>query len=157
MSALVKQLSHKLKQTNNVLTTAESCTGGMIAAAITDLSGSSAIFDRGFVTYSNQSKMDLLAVPNETLSQHGAVSKQTASYMAQGALKNAQATIAVSVTGIAGPTGNTPDKPVGLVFIGLAQTGKPTIVIKNIFKGDRASIRQQTVETAFELILEHLD
>jgi len=153
MSALAKQVFEKLQSTNNILVTAESCTGGIIAAAITDLSGSSAIFDRGFVTYSNEAKMDHLGVQPETLEQFGAVSEQTAIEMANGALKNSNATIAISVTGIAGPTGGSNEKPIGLVYIGLIKKGYEAIVLKNNFDGDRASIREQTCDKAFELIL----
>ena len=154
MSALAKQVFEKLQSTKNILVTAESCTGGMIAAAITDLSGSSAIFDRGFVTYSNDAKMDHLGVQPQTLEQFGAVSEQTAIEMANGALKNSSATIALSVTGIAGPTGGSKDKPVGLVYIGLAKKNAETIIMKNNFNGDRASIREQTRDKALKMILE---
>jgi len=156
MSELVKKVSATLAKTNNILVTAESCTGGMIAAAITNLSGSSSIFDRGFVTYSNEAKMDSLGVNAETLEKYGAVSEQTAKEMAEGALKNSNATIAISVTGIAGPTGGSKEKPVGLVYIGLCKQDESPIAIKNIFDGNRSEVREQTVETALKLILENL-
>lgn len=156
MSALVEQVSHKLLNSQNVLVTAESCTGGMIAAALTNISGSSAFFDRGFVTYSNQSKIDCLGVNANALDQYGAVSIQVAKEMVYGALKNSQATIAISVTGIAGPTGGSKEKPVGLVYIGFCKRGENAIAIENFFKGDRSSVRQHTQDAAFNLILDHL-
>ncbi len=156
MSVLVNQVSQKLLETQNILVTAESCTGGMIAAALTDIAGSSAFFDRGFVTYSNQSKIDSLGVSSNTLDIYGAVSEQTAKEMAQGALIYSQATIAISVTGIAGPTGGTKEKPLGLVYIGLCKKGQNAIVTKNNFDGDRCSVRTQTMNAVFNLILNHL-
>ncbi len=156
MSALVKEVSHKLLETQNIVVMAKSCTGGMIASALTDIAGSSAFFDRGYITYSNQSKMDCLGVSFETIEKFGAVSKQTAKEMAKGALQNSQATLAISVTGIAGPTGGSVEKPVGLVYIGIYQKDKDVLVIENIFDGDRSSVRAQTMETVFNLILKHL-
>ncbi len=156
MHSLVEELSLLLAQKNMRLVTAESCTGGMIAAAMTDRSGSSSIFDRGFITYSNQSKSDLLGVNVQTLEIFGAVSESTAKEMAEGALRHSQADIAVSVTGIAGPTGGTDEKPVGLVYIGIAIKDKSAHVTKNLFEGDRTTIRQATVEKALELLIEKL-
>ncbi|MEM7617947.1 MAG: CinA family protein [Pseudomonadota bacterium] len=156
MSALVEQVNQKLAETDNILVTAESCTGGLIAAAITELSGSSSVFDRGFVTYSNEAKIANLSVSPETLHRYGAVSEQTAKEMALGALNNSHGTIAISVTGIAGPTGGSDEKPVGLVYIGLCKKDEEPIAIKNNFDGDRTSVRTQTVETALNLILENL-
>lgn len=157
MHSLVEELSLLLFQKNMIMTSAESCTGGLIGAAITERAGSSALYDRGFITYSNQSKMDLLGVRPETLEKFGAVSEQTAAEMAQGALKNSAAHIAVSVTGIAGPSGGSTEKPVGLVYIGIALKNGGTHVIKNQFDGDRTSIRQATVEKALELLIERLE
>ncbi|MEM6812389.1 MAG: CinA family protein [Pseudomonadota bacterium] len=156
MQDLAKQAFDALKNHKAILATAESCTGGMIAAAITDFSGSSEIFDRGFVTYSNQAKMDLLAVKTETLEMHGAVSEQTAQEMAEGALQNSLATIAISVTGIAGPTGGSPEKPVGLVYMGLALKDQETKIFKLNFDGDRHAVRVQTRGEAFKQIVESL-
>ena len=156
MHSLVEELSLLLTQKNMRLVTAESCTGGMIAAAMTDRSGSSSVFDRGFITYSNQSKSDLLGVNYQTIEMFGSVSESTAKEMAEGALNNSQAEIAVSVTGIAGPTGGTDEKPVGLVYIGIAIHNKPAHVVKNLFEGDRTTIRQATVEKALELLIEKL-
>ncbi len=138
--------------------TAESCTGGMIIAALTDIPGSSAMVDRGFVTYSNEAKMEMLGVPAATLDAHGAVSSQTAREMADGALKRSRADIALAVTGIAGPNGGSPEKPVGLVWFGLAMTGRPTLVEERIFddKG-RDSIRRETVRHALAMGLVALE
>ena len=135
------------------VTTAESCTGGLIAASLTEIAGSSDVFERGFVTYSNQSKTELLGVPADLITQSGAVSEAVARAMAEGALAHARADIAVAVTGIAGPGGGTADKPVGLVFIGAAKRSNPTIVERHVFAGDRAEIRRATVQRALELLL----
>lgn len=136
------------------LVTAESCTGGMIAAAMTDRSGSSAVFERGFVTYSNESKMEELGVQPSTIESFGAVSSQCAIEMAQGALRSSCADIAISVTGIAGPTGGLPEKPVGLVFIGIATRNKTPHAFKHIFDGNRTAVRQQSVETALKHLID---
>jgi len=138
---------------NLKVTTAESCTGGLIAASLTEIAGSSDVFERGFVTYSNQSKTELLGVPADLITQSGAVSEPVARAMAEGALAHARADIAVAVTGIAGPGGGTADKPVGLVFIGAAKRSNPTIVERHVFPGDRAEIRRATVQRALELLL----
>lgn len=156
MHSLVEELSLLLVNSRLMLVTAESCTGGMIAAAMTDRPGSSSSFERGFVTYTNDSKIELLGVRSETLAQFGAVSEQTAAEMAEGALKNSRAHIALSVTGIAGPTGGSADKPVGLVYIGIARKDMETQVVRNLFDGDRASIRQATVEKSLELLIEKI-
>lgn len=154
MHSLVEELSLILTEKNLRLVTAESCTGGMVAAGMTDRSGSSSVFERGYVTYSNEAKIEELGVKSETIETYGAVSEQTAAEMAQGALKNSHADIALSVTGIAGPNGGTKEKPVGLVYIGIAFQNRPPIVVKNNFDGDRTSIRQATVEKALELLIE---
>jgi nicotinamide-nucleotide amidase len=135
-----------------MLATAESCTGGLIAAALTAIAGSSDVVDRGFVTYSNEAKHDLVGVPMELIARHGAVSEEVARAMAEGALARSRAGIAVSVTGVAGPGGGTPDKPVGLVCFGLASRNRPVHTERRIFPGDRAEIRAATVEYAFSLI-----
>ncbi len=131
--------------------TAESCTGGLIASAMTAVAGASAWFDRGFVTYTNAAKQSMLGVREETLQKFGAVSKETASEMALGAMAHSGAQLAVSVTGLAGPGGGTPEKPVGTVCFGFAQslTGFPqcTTVVKH-FTGDRAAVRRQSVSFA---------
>lgn len=132
--------------------TAESCTGGMIIALLTDIPGSSSMVDRGFVTYSNEAKMEMLGVGGETLNAYGAVSEQTALEMAAGALKHSRAGIALAVTGIAGPDGGSAEKPVGLVWFGVAVAGKPAFAEKRLFDNNgRDYVRRQTVRTALEL------
>ena len=130
----------------------------MISAAITEVSGASDVFDCGFVTYSNQAKVRMLGVNVATLAAHGAVSEQVAHEMAEGALRSSHAHIAVAVTGIAGPGGATPGKPVGLVYIAVAnaKTGQSDVK-KNIFTGDRSAVRLSTVETALNILKEQLD
>lgn len=150
---LAKEVFEALKAQNLKLATAESCTGGMISAAITDIPGSSSVLDRGFVTYSNDAKMDMLNVSRGTLEEHGAVSAECAIQMANGALNNSLADIAVSVTGIAGPDGGNNEKPVGLVYFGLAQKGLETESFKEIFDGDRSEIRIQARDYALKLLM----
>ncbi len=135
-----------------MLATAESCTGGLIAAALTAIAGSSDVVDRGFVSYSNQAKQELLGVPGDLIVQHGAVSEEVARAMAEGALACSCAHRAVSVTGVAGPGGGTATKPVGLVWFGLARRDGLTETQHHIFPGDRTAIRAATVDTALEMI-----
>lgn len=149
MNLSAKILSTLLRSKSFKLATAESCTGGMISAAMTDLSGSSDVFDRGFVTYSNQAKINMLGVLPKTLDLYGAVSEETVREMAAGALKNSLADISIAVTGIAGPTGGTEQKPVGLVYIGVANKDR-LYAFKHIFKGNRSEVRQQTVNSALQ-------
>jgi nicotinamide-nucleotide amidase len=140
-----------------MLATAESCTGGMIAAALTDIAGSSDVVDRGFVTYSNEAKVAMLGVAEATLAAHGAVSRETALEMAAGALANSRAGIALSVTGVAGPGGGSVEKPVGLVWFGLAMSGRETTAERLQFEDrGRAFIRGESVRTALEMALEAL-
>ncbi|HET6610072.1 MAG TPA: CinA family protein [Rhodopila sp.] len=139
-----------------MLATAESCTGGLIAAALTAIAGSSDVVDRGFVTYSNEAKNEVIGVPLPLIEAHGAVSQQVAAAMAEGALARSQAAIVVAVTGVAGPGGGTAEKPVGLVWFGLARTGSPAITDRQIFPGDRAEIRAATVAHALKMIRESL-
>ena len=137
--------------------TAESCTGGMIIAHLTDIAGSSAVVDRGFVTYSNEAKMDMLGVKAATLEAFGAVSSETALEMAAGALAHSRAAIALAVTGIAGPDGGSAEKPVGLVWFGLALKDQPAISAHRIFENrGRDFIRRETVRHALEMGLEAL-
>jgi nicotinamide-nucleotide amidase len=138
------------------LATAESCTGGLIAATLTAIAGSSDVVERGFVTYSNEAKTELLGVSAALLARHGAVSEAVALAMAEGALSRSRADIAVSVTGIAGPGGSTPAKPVGLVHLGCARRGRATILEQRVFPGDRAAVREQSVALAFALIRRQL-
>ncbi len=137
--------------------TAESCTGGLIIAALTDIPGSSSMVDRGFITYSNDAKMEMIGVSAATLDAHGAVSLQTAQEMAAGALARSHAGIAMAVTGIAGPDGGSEEKPVGLVWFGLAVKGKAVITEKRIFDNrGRDFIRRETVRHALEMGLKAL-
>ncbi len=139
------------------VSTAESCTGGLIAAALTDIAGSSIVVDRGFVSYSNEAKMEMLGVAEATLSVHGAVSAETAYEMAAGALSRSKATMAIAVTGIAGPGGGSEEKPVGLVWFGLAARGAEPMAVQRLFEPkSRDHVRQQTVRTALELMLAKL-
>lgn len=151
MLALEKRVVEELKKYDLTLVTAESCTGGMIGARIANVPGASEVFYGGFITYSNEMKQKIIKVSKKTLKKHGAVSKQTAKEMAKGAAKQGNAKIAVSVTGIAGPDGGTPEKPVGLVYIGCYIHGKVKVKKCN-FSGDRQKIREQTVEMALQII-----
>ena len=134
------------------LTTAESCTGGLISALITEIAGSSDVFTHGFVTYANAAKTSMVGVPASLIAQHGAVSESVARAMAEGALDTSVASIAVAVTGVAGPSGGSPEKPVGLVHIAVARADGETIHQRHVFSGDRSSVRLQTVEAALALI-----
>ena len=133
------------------LATAESCTGGLIAAALTAIAGSSSVVLAGFVTYANDAKHKMVGVRQETLAAHGAVSEEVAGEMAEGAQARAGVSLALSCTGIAGPGGATPGKPVGLVFIGCAREGAATIVERHVFPSDRAAVRAATVAAALDL------
>lgn len=157
MQDLVESLSMKLKGLGLMLATAESCTGGLIAAAMTDRPGSSAVFERGFVTYSNDAKTELLDVPKDMLMKHGAVSAQVATAMVKGAIAHSRAELAISVTGIAGPDGGTDAKPVGLVYIGFGDKAGVVEVAEHRFKGDRDNIRKQTVEAALKHMIKFVD
>ena len=150
-----REIVEKLIERGIVVATAESCTGGLISSTITDVPGSSAIFGYGMVTYSNEAKMKILGVKEDTLKQFGAVSKETAYEMAEGLKKVSSADVAISVTGIAGPGGGSEEKPVGLVYMGIA-TKEGIFTKKNLFNGDRDEIRKQTVHTALNLIAEKL-
>jgi nicotinamide-nucleotide amidase len=165
-SPTVTPLASALLQRGWMMATAESCTGGMISAACTDLAGSSQWFERGFVSYSNEAKHDMLGVPKALIEQHGAVSEAVAQAMVLGALKKSQAQVALAVTGIAGPTGGSPAKPVGTVCFawGLPTDGGPTIGAETVwvkvqtchFEGDRTAVRQGTLTHALEQLLELL-
>ena len=153
--SLAKDIVERASAAGIVIATAESCTGGMISAAITDIAGSSRVLDRGFVTYSNAAKMDMLGVSAETLDTHGAVSEQVAAEMAAGALKHSNATLSVSVTGIAGP-GGSDFKPEGRVCFGIAT--KDGVETQQVDFGPlaRAGVRNATVSHAMDLLLEKL-
>jgi nicotinamide-nucleotide amidase len=145
---LAQQLGWLLKSKEKKIVTAESCTGGWIAQIITEVSGSSTWFDRGFVTYSNTAKMQMLGVKPETLDKYGAVSAQTATEMVNGALAYSDADCAIAVTGIAGPDGGTAQKPVGTVFVAWAYKNQEVKVVEKKLTGNRHQIRRQTVKIA---------
>lgn len=148
----VQTLAARLRVRGWRLTTAESCTGGLVAAACTALAGSSEWFDRGFVTYSNEAKQELLGVPRTLIDTHGAVSEPVARAMAEGALARSGADLAVSVTGIAGPGGATPGKPVGTVWLGWCCRGAVSLAQRLQLPGDRAAVRAQTVAAALQCL-----
>ena len=152
---LCGQLADFLLERQWKLTTAESCTGGLIAAACTELSGSSNWFERGFVTYSNEAKTELLDVDADLIARHGAVSEAVVRAMAQGALQHSRAHIALAVTGVAGPTGGSAEKPVGTVWFGWAGAQGTTSALRR-FDGDRAAIRAATVNFALSTLLTQL-
>ena len=152
---LCRLLADLMLKNHCFLTTAESCTGGLIAAACTDLAGSSKWFDRGFVTYSNAAKTQMLGVDEALIEQFGAVSEQVAIAMAQGAVKHSAAQVSVAVTGVAGPSGGSVEKPVGTVWIGWCVNGQTTTKLCQ-FDGDRAMVRALTVQQALHGLIERL-
>jgi nicotinamide-nucleotide amidase len=156
-SDLANALLQACQQRGIMLATAESCTGGMIIAALTDIAGSSAVVDRGLITYSNEAKMEMLGVSAATLQAHGAVSRETVLEMTAGALARSRAGLALAVTGIAGPGGGSPEKPVGLVWFGVALRGGPVAAELNMFADNgRDFIRRETVRHALEIGLRAL-
>ncbi|MGC9493661.1 nicotinamide-nucleotide amidase [Vibrio genomosp. F10] len=155
--SLSKQVGQLLFDRKQILVTAESCTGGGVATAITDIAGSSSWFDRAFVTYSNEAKVEMLGVQTQTLEQYGAVSEQVVMEMVTGALTHSNATIAVSISGIAGPGGATEDKPVGTVCFAWADTSGWTKIDTVHFDGDRSSVRSQAVEYALQTLVGYLN
>ncbi len=152
IAADVESLAAALKSRGWMLATAESCTGGLIAAACTDLAGSSDWFERGVVSYSNEAKTELLGVPAELIAQHGAVSGEVVRAMADGIVSRSRAHIAVAVTGIAGPGGGSQAKPVGTIWIAIALRGQPAAATLLQLKGDRSAVRQQTVAWAMRAL-----
>jgi nicotinamide-nucleotide amidase len=140
------------RRANLKIATAESCTGGLIAGCLTEIAGSSDVVERGFVTYSNEAKIEMLGVPKMLITLHGAVSEQVARAMAEGALARSLADITISVTGVAGPGGGTKEKSVGLVHFACAGRGRPTVAHHEVFPGDRAAVRDATVQTAFAIL-----
>ncbi|HEU4922338.1 MAG TPA: CinA family protein [Burkholderiales bacterium] len=156
MENLAKRVGERLAASGQVLAIAESCTGGWVAQAVTAIAGSSDWFDRGFVTYSNDAKQEMLGVRVDTLARHGAVSEHTAREMAQGALARSKATVTLAVTGVAGPGGGSAEKPVGMVCF--AWASRQTTRTETIhFSGDRESVRRQSVIHALEGVLKGLD
>ncbi len=159
-SEIVQQLADVLLEKNIKIVTAESCTGGMLSSVLTDLPGSSQWFDRGFIVYSNEAKVKMLGVSEKILEKFGAVSAECAEAMALGALNNSSSMVAISITGIAGPSGGSTEKPVGLVYFGLSMKSEndKTIVKskKQIFQGSRSDIRQASVLFALSSITDFL-
>ena len=156
LSVLAKQLGVTLQEQGKLLALAESCTGGMVAQAVTSVAGSSVWFDRGFVTYSNQAKVEMLGVSNATLNKYGAVSEETATEMALGVINNSHADIAGSITGIAGPTGGSAEKPVGTVCFAWATKNKCLVNVTKHFQGNRQEIREQASRVMLEGLLKML-
>jgi nicotinamide-nucleotide amidase len=154
--ALAAQLASLLQAQGRMLATAESCTGGMISAACTDLAGSSNWFERGFVTYSNEAKTELLGVDAALVAKHGAVSEEVARAMASGAIGRSRAQVSIAVTGVAGPTGGSAAKPVGTVWFGFALPGRLVSEVRR-FDGDRAAVRSAAVRHALQRLLELLN
>ncbi|MAE51313.1 MAG: damage-inducible protein CinA [Micavibrio sp.] len=157
MQDLVEHLSILLAEKGWKIVAAESCTGGLLAAAITHRPGSSQIFERGFVTYSNEAKMECLGVSAETLEKYGAVSDQTAEEMALGALKHSKADLAISITGIAGPDGGSHNKPVGLVYFGYALKGGSSGSLHENYRGNREQIRGKAAAMALKSMISVLE
>jgi nicotinamide-nucleotide amidase len=150
---LAEQVLTRCREKKLMLATAESCTGGLIAGALTEIAGSSDVVERGFVTYSNRAKNEMLGVAAPLIAWHGAVSAEVARAMATGALAHAPVELAIAVTGIAGPGGGSPDKPVGLVHLAVARRGEKVQNEHQVFPGDRTAIRQATVLRALEMLL----
>ena len=155
-TSLAEQVGQVLLQQKLMLVTAESCTGGGVAYAVTSVSGSSQWFDRGFVTYTNHSKQQLLGVRTDTLAQYGAVSEATVREMAEGALQRSEAQVALSISGIAGPGGATLDKPVGTVCFGWAVADQPVWSCIEHFRGNRQQVREQAIQRALQGVLDGL-
>lgn len=154
---LIDRIAVALIRRRERIGTAESCTGGLVAAACTSLSGSSAWFERGVVSYSNEAKAELLGVPKGLIALHGAVSAEVAEHMARGLLAHAPIDWALSVTGIAGPSGGSADKPVGTVWLALVHAGRPARVWRDNFGGDRHAVRAQTVRAGLMALCEALE
>jgi nicotinamide-nucleotide amidase len=150
--AAVERLLALCRSRTLMIATAESCTGGLLAGALTDIAGSSDVFERGFATYSNEAKAEILGVPWALIQTKGAVSAEVARAMADGALARSRATLSAAITGVAGPGGGSAAKPVGLVFIAAARRGRDTVVERHQFAGDRASVRTQSVHAALALL-----
>ncbi len=157
ISQLSTQLGAALRQRGLLLVTAESCTGGWVAEAVTSIAGSSEWFERGFVSYSNLAKQEMLGVSSQVLTEFGAVSEQTAVEMANGALRNSRAQLALAITGIAGPGGGSLEKPIGLVCFAWALEGKGVNSLSCRFDGDRELVRKQAVVQALQGALDLLD
>lgn len=157
MQELVDKLANKLIEKKMMIATAESCTGGLLSSALVRKEGASKYFERGFITYSNESKQEQLDVPKNTIILQGAVSNETAEAMAIGALNNSNAQISVAITGVAGPDGGKEEKPVGTVFFGFAVKGASSISAHNNFEGTRQQIQEQAVIVALKTLITILD
>ncbi|MCZ7563405.1 MAG: CinA family protein [Burkholderiales bacterium] len=157
LDALARAVGACLKAAGGVLATAESCTGGWVAQAVTSVAGSSQWFDRGFVTYSNDAKQEMLGVSGETLARHGAVSEEAAREMALGALARSRADVVLAVTGVAGPAGGTAAKPVGMVCFAWARRGGAPRTETRRFNGDREQVRRESVAAALQGVLRCLE
>ena len=157
LQALARRVGERLEAAGEMLATAESCTGGWVAKVVTDIAGSSGWFDRGFVTYTNTAKQEMLGVPEPLLARHGAVSEPVVRAMAEGALDHSRATRSLAVSGIAGPTGGTPEKPVGLVWFAWAHDDGGSVRLSSahrVFSGDREAVRRQAVAAALTGLLD---
>ncbi|MBN9079527.1 MAG: damage-inducible protein CinA [Rhizobiales bacterium 65-79] len=158
LKPLTERVLKACKHRKCLVATAESCTGGLIVAQMTQIPGASSYVDRGFVTYSNDAKIEMLGVSPDTLEKYGAVSRETALEMAAGALRHSHAGVAIAVTGIAGPDGGSKEKPVGLVWFGLAVSGRPTYAEHRIFENKgREFVQHETVRHALEMTLAALE
>jgi nicotinamide-nucleotide amidase len=160
LDRVANRVGNALHASHSMLTTAESCTGGWVAKILTDIPGSSSWFDRGFVTYTNQAKQDMLGVGADLLEQHGAVSAPVVEAMARGALQASQARFSLAITGIAGPGGATADKPVGLVWFGWGKETGGEFTLRSerhVFEGNREAVRRQAVQTALLGVLDDLE
>jgi nicotinamide-nucleotide amidase len=157
LNELAEKVASRLRAGNLKLVTAESCTGGWVAQVVTSVAGSSAWFERGFVTYSNDAKEEVLGVSRQTIDTHGAVSEETAREMAAGALARSKGTVALAITGVAGPGGGSPVKPVGTVCFAWASRDAEPLSETRLFEGDRESVRRQSVVHALEKVLELLE
>jgi nicotinamide-nucleotide amidase len=156
LNELSQRVGNALKQQSLTLATVESCTGGWVAQVVTHTPGSSAWFERGFITYANDAKVEMLGVSPETIAEYGAVSEETAAEMAAGALVNSNAMISLAVSGVAGPSGGSPDKPVGTVCFAWCKLGREPETERRHFDGDRDSIRRQAVVCVLEGLLARL-
>jgi nicotinamide-nucleotide amidase len=154
LRALSTQVLERCRVAGLTIATAESCTGGLVAACLTDIAGSSDVVERGFVTYADAAKVELLGVARATLERQGAVSAETAAEMLAGALARSPADLVVAITGIAGPGGGSAEKPVGLVFIGVQRRGHSPRIERHVFAGDRAAVRKASLERALRLLSE---
>ncbi len=154
ISYLAKKVIHTFMTHEAMLATVESCTGGWLSSSITGIHGASAIFERGFVVYSNRAKVEMLGIDEKWLVKYGAVSAEVAEVMALGALEHSDADVSIAITGIAGPSGGSNEKPVGLVYHCCQHRGQIPIIVRNIFNGDRESIRRQSVMKGLDLLLQ---